>query len=78
MQPAAPFEKITGLNIYDAFQADLAIPLGMQDFRRGIQSKIPKPNSIFPEYAMYLSTRDMAHPWPAYVQQRHLEMGRML
>jgi CubicO group peptidase (beta-lactamase class C family) len=56
----AAFEKITGLNIYDAFQADLAIPLGMQDFRREIQSKIPEPNSIFPEYAMYLSTRDMA------------------
>jgi CubicO group peptidase (beta-lactamase class C family) len=56
----AAFEKITGQNIYDALQTDLAIPLGMQDFHRDLQHKIPEPASNFPEYAMYLSTRDMA------------------
>ncbi len=56
----AAFEKITGQNIYDALQADLAVPLGMQEFHRELQRKIPEPNSIFPEYAMFLSTRDMA------------------
>jgi CubicO group peptidase (beta-lactamase class C family) len=56
----AAFEKITGQNIYDALQTDLAIPLGMQDFHRELQHKIPEPASNFPEYAMYLSTRDMA------------------
>lgn len=56
----AAFEKISGLDIYDALQKDLAAPLGMQDFHRELQRKIPAPNSRFPEYAMYLSTRDMA------------------
>lgn len=55
------FEKVTGLNIYDALQAKLAVPLGMQDFDRKLQHKYPSPGSIHPEYAMYLSTRDMAH-----------------
>jgi CubicO group peptidase (beta-lactamase class C family) len=54
------FETSTGQNIYEAFQGDLALPLGMQDFHRELQHKIPEPVSKFPEYAMYLSTRDMA------------------
>jgi CubicO group peptidase (beta-lactamase class C family) len=56
----AAFEKLTGMDIYDALQSDLAEPLGMQDYRRALQHKIPEPNSNFPEYAMFLSTRDMA------------------
>ena len=35
------------------------MPLGMQDFHRELQHKIPEPNSVHPEYAMYFSTRDM-------------------
>ncbi|MBV9678865.1 MAG: serine hydrolase [Acidobacteriaceae bacterium] len=54
------FEKLTGLNIYDALQNDLALPLGMQDFHRERQHKIPSPGSVHPEYAMFLSTRDLA------------------
>lgn len=54
------FERLTGQNIYDAFQNDLAIPLDMQDFHREMQRKIPSPGSVHPEYAMFLSTRDMA------------------
>lgn len=54
------FEKITGRNIYDALQTDLAQPLKMQDFDRTRQAKIPHQGQIHPEYAMYLSTRDMA------------------
>jgi CubicO group peptidase (beta-lactamase class C family) len=39
----------------------LAKPLGMQDFDRSRQKKISSmPQSVHPEYAMYLSTRDMA------------------
>lgn len=56
----AAFEKLTGKNIYDALQSDLAIPLGMEDFHRELQHKNPEPTSNFPEYAMWLSTRDMA------------------
>jgi CubicO group peptidase (beta-lactamase class C family) len=54
------FEKLTGLNIYDALERDLALPLGMQDFHRERQHKILSPGSVHPEYAMFLSTRDLA------------------
>jgi CubicO group peptidase (beta-lactamase class C family) len=52
------FEKLTGKNIYDALETDFARPLAMQDFDRVRQKKTPGP--IHPEYAMYLSARDMA------------------
>jgi CubicO group peptidase (beta-lactamase class C family) len=58
------FEKATGHDIYDAFATDLAGPLEMQDFDRARQKKnqtMPDDKiSVHPEYAMYLSTRDMA------------------
>jgi CubicO group peptidase (beta-lactamase class C family) len=58
------FEKLTGQDIYDALEKDLAAPIGMQDFDRTKQKKIQtipdKLLSKHPEYAMYLSTRDMA------------------
>jgi CubicO group peptidase (beta-lactamase class C family) len=54
------FEKLTGKNIYDALDTDLAQPLGMQDFDRSLQKKIAHEGQVHPEYAMYLSTRDMA------------------
>lgn len=54
------FEKLTGKTIYDALENDLARPTGMQDFDRALQKKIPTKVSVHPEYAMSLSTRDMA------------------
>lgn len=55
------FEKLTGKNIYDALQSDLAVPLQFQDFDRSRQAKVPPPaGEVHSEYAMYLSTRDMA------------------
>jgi CubicO group peptidase (beta-lactamase class C family) len=58
------FEKLTGRNIYDALETDLARPLGMQDFDRAKQKKVQTvPDHLIskhPEYAMFLSTRDMA------------------
>ena len=54
------FEKLTGKGIYDALSTDLAGPLGMQDFDIAKQHKLPEKGSLHPEYAMYLSTRDMA------------------
>jgi CubicO group peptidase (beta-lactamase class C family) len=55
------FERLTGKNIYDALQADLAAPIGMQDFDRFRQKKdTAMPHSVHPLYHMYLSTRDMA------------------
>jgi CubicO group peptidase (beta-lactamase class C family) len=55
------FEKLTKKDIYDALESDLARPIQMQDFDRARQKKISTtPASAHPEYAMYLSTRDMA------------------
>jgi CubicO group peptidase (beta-lactamase class C family) len=54
------FEKLTGRSIYDALERDLARPIGMQDFDRARQQKVPSPGSVHPEYVMNLSTRDMA------------------
>jgi CubicO group peptidase (beta-lactamase class C family) len=55
------FEKLTGRDIFDALETDLAIPIGMQDYDRQKQRKNSSmPESVHPEYAMYLSTRDMA------------------
>ena len=54
------FEKLTGQSIYDALEHDLAVPLGMQDFNRARQQKVPSPGSVHPEYVMNLSTRDLA------------------
>ena len=54
------FEKLTGRSIYEAVQTDLATPLGMQDYRASQQKKEFMPESSLGEYAMSLSTRDMA------------------
>jgi CubicO group peptidase (beta-lactamase class C family) len=54
------FEKLTGRDIFDALEVDLARPIGMQDYVRADQRKVSSPGSVHPEYAMYLSTRDMA------------------
>lgn len=55
------FEKLTGKDLFDALESDLARPLGMQDFDRKLQRKNSSmPDSVHPEYAMYLSTRDTA------------------
>src|SRR5262245_32991166 len=55
------FQKLTGKDIFDALESDLAKPIGMQDFDRSRQRKISSmPGSVHPEYAIYLSTRDMA------------------
>ena len=55
------FEQETGLNIYDAFEKELATPAGLQDFDRAAQRKTENRRaSIHPAYHFYLSTRDMA------------------
>lgn len=55
------FEKLTGKDIFAALEEDLAKPIGMEDFKRSQQRKNNElPISVHPEYAMYLSTRDMA------------------
>ncbi len=55
------FETATGRDLFDALQADLAEPIGMQDFDRSRQRKLGDTSvSVYPAYHMWLSTRDMA------------------
>lgn len=57
----AVFEKLTGRDIYDALETDLARPVGMQDFDRARQQKTGDANrSTHRAYHIWLSTRDMA------------------
>ena len=57
----AAFERQTGLDIFDALERDLALPLNMQDFDRARQRKLGDlTRSRYPAYHMWLSTRDMA------------------
>jgi CubicO group peptidase (beta-lactamase class C family) len=56
----AAFERMTGKDIYDALRDDLAIPIGMQDFKRDRQERVVVPRSQYPVKHMVLSTRDMA------------------
>jgi CubicO group peptidase (beta-lactamase class C family) len=52
---------LTGRNIYDALEADIARPIGMEDFVRDRQRKSgDTTRSVHLAYHMWLSTRDMA------------------
>ena len=57
----AVFEQLTGRDIYDEAQAQLAIPLGFEDWDRSAQRKSGNLGvSRNPAYHFWLSTRDMA------------------
>lgn len=55
------FEKKTGRGIYDAFETDLARPIGMQDWHRAAHHRDgDSTKSVHLAYHFVLSTRDMA------------------
>jgi CubicO group peptidase (beta-lactamase class C family) len=55
------FEIMTGRDIYDALETDLARPIGMQDFDRAQHRKTgDSTRSRYLAYHMHFSTRDMA------------------
>ena len=55
------FEKLTGKSVYQAFEEDLAKPLGFQDWDINAQRYGgDKSKSMHPAYHIYISTRDMA------------------
>jgi CubicO group peptidase (beta-lactamase class C family) len=57
----AVFEKLTGRDIYDALEENIARPIGMEDFDRARQRKSGNAAvSQYPAYHVWLSTRDMA------------------
>ncbi len=57
----AVFERLTGTDIYEALEEQLAVPLQFEDWDRSAQRKSGDLGiSQFPAYHMWLSTRDMA------------------
>lgn len=55
------FELATGVDIHDALEEQLAIPLQFEDWDRSVQQKSGNLSvSRYPAYHMHLSTRDMA------------------
>lgn len=55
------FERVTGRDIYDEIEDQLAVPLGFQDWDRSAQRRSGNLQiSRYPAYHMWLSTRDMA------------------
>lgn len=57
----AVFEQLTGRNIYDEAQAQIATPIGFEDWDRSAQQKSGDLSiSRNPAYHFWISTRDMA------------------
>jgi CubicO group peptidase (beta-lactamase class C family) len=57
----AAFERMTGRDLYDAFETDLAGPIGMERWYRFVHRKQPNDErSRYPAFYFVLSTRDMA------------------
>jgi CubicO group peptidase (beta-lactamase class C family) len=57
----AVFEKLTGRDIYDEVQAQIAVPIQFEDWDRSAQRKSGDLSiSVNPAYHIWLSTRDMA------------------
>lgn len=57
----AVFEQLTGRNLYDEVQSQLAMPLELEDWDRSAQRKSGNLTiSRNPAYHMWISTRDMA------------------
>jgi CubicO group peptidase (beta-lactamase class C family) len=55
------FEQLAGMDIYSAFYKDIALPIGMQDYRLANQKKSGDLTlSKYPAYHFWISTRDMA------------------
>ena len=54
------FEELTGLRLGDAFGQWIAQPLGMQDFDPKDVRYFEGPESVFPAWRFWMSTRDLA------------------
>lgn len=54
------FERLTGMSLGRAFEEWIARPLGMQDFDAGDVRYREGPESVFPAWRFWMSTRDMA------------------
>jgi CubicO group peptidase (beta-lactamase class C family) len=54
------YEQVTGTKIFDAFANEIALPIGMEDFRSNDGHYETIAESRFPAYVFDMSTRDFA------------------
>ena len=54
------FERLTKTNLFAEFRAQLAEPLGMEDFRMEDGTYVPGADSVYPAYPFRMTARDMA------------------
>ncbi|MEM7129884.1 MAG: serine hydrolase [Chloroflexota bacterium] len=63
------YTQCTGLDIFEAFQQQMAVPLQMEDFVLEENRSIGGPDSIHPAYVFRLSARDLAKLGQLYLQR---------
>jgi CubicO group peptidase (beta-lactamase class C family) len=56
----AIYEHATGASIFDAFNREIARPIGMQDYRRTDGQYVTGAASVYPCYMFRMSARDLA------------------
>lgn len=56
----ALFERLTKANLFREFQASIADPIGMQDFRLEDTQYVTGDDSVWPAYPFRMTARDMA------------------
>ena len=73
------YEQLTGQDIYQSFQRELALPLQMEDFRPTLQRRGGDPaRSRHLAYYFHLSTRDMARLGQLMLQNGEWNGRRLL
>jgi CubicO group peptidase (beta-lactamase class C family) len=56
----AIYEHATGSSVYDAFDREIAQPIGMQDYRPSDGKYVTGAASVYPAYTFDMSARDLA------------------
>jgi CubicO group peptidase (beta-lactamase class C family) len=72
------YERATGSGVFDAFNAEIARPTGMQDFVPADGSYRSGPVSVHPAYRFRMSTRDLARFGLLFLRQGRWGQRRML
>jgi CubicO group peptidase (beta-lactamase class C family) len=68
--PGNLLERASGKSVGELFEAWIARPLGMEDFRRGdVCAELEPTRSLFPAHAFRMSARDLARFGLLYLQQ---------
>jgi len=71
------FEQLTEMKLGEAFEAWIASPTGMQDFRVEDVRYTEGEESVFPAYRFWMSGRDLARFGMLYMQEGHWK-GRQI